>query len=530
MSPRTLALALALALTAALSFSSAASAAIVWQGGGNIWAANDDLTNARVIVSPGPLGMSGLATPHVDPNGEKVVFTGSTSANYHTCNGTLHWGFSSTGIYQWTPDGGPARLSPNPLYYYCATALHLEPEVKSNGGYVNEYFHCTGSLANNDYTCLNQIHHDGVNDYNTACDGDSDLGDPSPDPANPGRIVFVGCDSPGPVVVSSGPNRAGEAIIGYDDAVFRDPSFQSNGAYIVDAEGGADPGIWTAAAQTATYGTDYDYILAQPAGYTFGGPRFVNPSQSQILFTATVNASGASDLYVIPRSCTSATCTFPGSATPITSGGGNKAVAWTADSLAPTPPPPPPPPPAGPPPPPPPAGPPPPPAAPPPPPPPASAPSGGTVTAPPSSGTISKEAGGGGTVTVKAGTLTTMAPKRFSLSKRSKGLPLAFKATGAGAVKLRLLKGKRGVAKGGLKITRAGSVGFRLKLPRSLRAGRYLIEVKWTPTGGRTVTRTLRLTVRAAARASGTPRDVLAEIRRIRAQVRAAGGPINTKR
>jgi hypothetical protein len=122
-----------------------------------------------------------------------------------------------------------------------------------------------------------------------------------------------------------------------------------------------------------------------------------------------------------------------------------------------------------------------------------------------------------------------MAPKRFRLSARSKGLPLAFKATGPGAVKLRLLKGTRAVAKGGLKITGAGSVGFRMKLPRKLRAARYVIEVSWTPTGGKTVKSKLKVTVRLAAKASGPSAEVLEDIREIRALVRRHG-PIDTRK
>jgi hypothetical protein len=81
-----------------------------------------------------------------------------------------------------------------------------------------------------------------------------------------------------------------------------------------------------------------------------------------------------------------------------------------------------------------------------------------------------------------------------------KRLPIALTADSAGTVRVALLKSARIVAKGGKGIG-AGTVGFRLKLPRALKPGSYTLKISFTPqAGGRAVTKTLaiRFTGRAA--------------------------------
>lgn len=135
---------------------------------------------------------------------------------------------------------------------------------------------------------------------------------------------------------------------------------------------------------------------------------------------------------------------------------------------------------------------------------------GGTVTTTaPSSGTISKDAGGGGvTKTELGGTagvpgLEVMAPKRFKLRRKPRPMILAFTSESAGKVSIALLRRTKIVSKGGVTLTKAGTFGFKLKLPRKLKNGTYSLKVSWTPAGAtRAVTKTLKIKFTGGVRSS----------------------------
>jgi PKD repeat protein len=123
-------------------------------------------------------------------------------------------------------------------------------------------------------------------------------------------------------------------------------------------------------------------------------------------------------------------------------------------------------------------------------------PSGGTVGRPPSSGAISQQAGGGGTTVAKAGRLSVTAPRRLSLKRSGRRLPLKLAASAAGTVKLTFAKGRHVYVVGGLRFSRAGSTGFRLRLPsRHLAAGGYTLTARFTPTTGRAATKAVKVKV-----------------------------------
>jgi PKD repeat protein len=115
---------------------------------------------------------------------------------------------------------------------------------------------------------------------------------------------------------------------------------------------------------------------------------------------------------------------------------------------------------------------------------------GGTVTPPPTAGEIAKQVGvtggAGATQTTSAGGLDVLTAKKLKLSKKLKALPLALTASTAGRATFALIRSGRIVAKAGLTVTKPGSLGFRLKLPKKLKAGRYKLKISFTPTGAST--------------------------------------------
>jgi len=77
------------------------------------------------------------------------------------------------------------------------------------------------------------------------------------------------------------------------------------------------------------------------------------------------------------------------------------------------------------------------------------------------------------------------------------------------------------VARGGRVIRGAGTVTYRLKLPRKAKAGSYKLKVTLSPAGGKASTSTLKVTLAGKARAA---RASAAGIRAPR--VSGAGAPV----
>jgi hypothetical protein len=126
-------------------------------------------------------------------------------------------------------------------------------------------------------------------------------------------------------------------------------------------------------------------------------------------------------------------------------------------------------------------------------PPPATTSKGATVTAAPTAAAVSQQAGGGGTQRTRVGGLSVVAPKRLTLTKTRKKLPLVLTVDIAGTVEASLLRGATIASKGSVEIARAGTLGFSLKLPKRPKAGTYTLKLVFRPKSGRAATKTLRL-------------------------------------
>lgn len=128
-----------------------------------------------------------------------------------------------------------------------------------------------------------------------------------------------------------------------------------------------------------------------------------------------------------------------------------------------------------------------------------------TVTTAPAEKAVSSANGGGGTASVRAGTLRLVVPKRFTLTTKRRTLQLRATLGGPGRVELRLLRGKRSVARGTVRASAARTVGLGLKVPSATRAGTYTLRVVFRPAKGKAVTRTARIAIRRAAAPRAAP-------------------------
>ncbi len=147
---------------------------------------------------------------------------------------------------------------------------------------------------------------------------------------------------------------------------------------------------------------------------------------------------------------------------------------------------------------------------------------GGTVTPPPTASQIAQQVGvsggAGATQTTSAGALDVLTARKLKLTRKLKALPLALTAETAGRATFALVRSGRIAARAGLNITKPGSLGFRLKLPKSLKAGRYSLKISFTPAGAtRASVKTIPITLvkpakkkakRAAARSRGSAAHV----------------------
>ena len=130
---------------------------------------------------------------------------------------------------------------------------------------------------------------------------------------------------------------------------------------------------------------------------------------------------------------------------------------------------------------------------------------GGTVSQAPTAQQIAQQVGAtggaGATQTTSAGALDVLTAKKVKITKKLKALPLALTADVPGAADFALVLGGRIVARAGLRVTKAGSLGFKLKLPKKLKAGRYSLKITFTPTGAtKASTKTIKITFAGPAK------------------------------
>lgn len=325
----------ALTAVCALHAAPVGAGTIVWSKGGDLWAMQDDGSAPHLLIpkSAAP-GMTTLQNPGVHPAGTTVTFEGSTTANQvsrlglcgtfpwqYSCT-TFHWGFNATGVYRWTGGNTVERLTGEPAYCFNCTASSVAPEPRGDGAITYGFQHCQGFLDDGTYACVGAV----KSTSNEAYPSCTDLPDePSPNPASPSQLVYSGCTSAGnDALIVTGPDRAGEHVVGCDDAAQSDPSWSPSGDAVVVAEGGTDPGIWVyGAGNTACFAGSLRHAVVAPAGVPFSSPRFVG---GRIIFEA------QGEVWSVPATCD--TCAFPSSATQLTTGGDNKDPAWTAAAIA----------------------------------------------------------------------------------------------------------------------------------------------------------------------------------------------------
>jgi plastocyanin len=122
----------------------------------------------------------------------------------------------------------------------------------------------------------------------------------------------------------------------------------------------------------------------------------------------------------------------------------------------------------------------------------------GTVTPAP----IVKEAGDGGTQEPRVAGLEVLAPKRLKLTAKTRALSIALTAEGPGTAALALVRAGKVHAQGTAAIAAAGTLGYRLRLPKKLKAGAYQLKISFTPKGASAATsKTVRLTLTTAKKA-----------------------------
>ncbi len=127
---------------------------------------------------------------------------------------------------------------------------------------------------------------------------------------------------------------------------------------------------------------------------------------------------------------------------------------------------------------------------------------GGTVTPPPTAQQIAQQtgsSGAGSTQTTSAGALDVLTAKKIKLSKKLKALPIALTADQPGKATFALVRAGRIVSQAGLTVTKAGSLGFKLKLPKTLKAGKYGLKITFKVSGvAKASTKTITITFTAA--------------------------------
>ncbi len=126
----------------------------------------------------------------------------------------------------------------------------------------------------------------------------------------------------------------------------------------------------------------------------------------------------------------------------------------------------------------------------------------GTIVKPPKPDEIG---GDGGTQKTSIGSLDVVAPKKYKLAKKLTPLLLALTASEPGAFQAALTKGPKILAKGSGVIAKAGTFGFKLKLPKGMKPGKYKLQITFVPDGA-TSGATKSITIKFIASKKGKSR------------------------
>jgi hypothetical protein len=464
---RASALALFLCLLAAAP---ASAGQIVFNSGDTIYAANDDGSGQRALITPDDVpGATSVYYPHVSPNGETVVFSARTPA----FGAGLYCGFSCVGVYRWDA-GQITRLSyapsPCPPGDLCA-GLDVDPEITPDGSrftFQRIYTEPGGQWGAPQSIRMNYLAPavaEGVRTEVELKDPDCSTSEWSPNPANPDQLAYVGCDT------SNGYNSAvkvqapdgTQTLLATDDQEIGELAWSPDGSRIVDAERGDNPGIWTLAPDAGNPSPQHVVNLPWDENHSSfsASPAFVGGDRIAFIYGTEVRSVSAG--------CQS--CGL-GDTVKLADVQDAKGLSWTARTLPQRP-----------------TG---------------GGTPGGTPGGPgtPGGGTTpGGDSGSGG------GQQATLVPRKLKLSSALKGLTVPFKAPGAGTLSLKAQLDAKTAKK--LKLIKKGSKPVQVASGKAApkAAGDSSVKLKFTKTAVKRLKKatSLKLTLVGTFTPAGAP-------------------------
>ena len=130
--------------------------------------------------------------------------------------------------------------------------------------------------------------------------------------------------------------------------------------------------------------------------------------------------------------------------------------------------------------------------------------------------------GGGSTGGGSSAAVQVSAPRK--LKARAKSLPVTLTTDTAGKASFALVRSGRVVARGS-KAIGAGTASYKLKLPRKAKAGKYVLKVTFTPTGGKASTKTIKVKLAGKAKAAKASASAAGRRARVSAPAPRPGCP-----
>jgi len=358
---------LAVAAAGALAVPAARAGQVVWleangRGGSQLWAANDDGTYPHRLIGGAdtPLASQLADGTLGDPDvfqiaGTTVLFTDTTDTASPLCALPCARAFSLTaGVLA---DQSPAPASDG-------AGFESQPRLTATGGLVEQYVlypAATASTLGAPSVAGLYQRALGATTIGTAWSDTATAtlparADPTPDPAAPSLLAWDELQNPSctgitvhgapvcqyAVHLASAATVTSPPIAIFDDEAPFGPgpsslAFSSDGRTLLIVDDSTpNNGIYTVPASTSVSPAvkHVTEVIAEPRGWAFGQARFAG---SRIVFDAHGEGHslpGTSDVYSIPASCDSGTCSFPASATNLTHNAAldNVGVAWTSAS------------------------------------------------------------------------------------------------------------------------------------------------------------------------------------------------------
>jgi hypothetical protein len=312
---RTLSLLLAATVAALVAVAPAYAGQVVFDRGDDLYVMNDDGTGARALLTASQApNTDDIIDPSTGPVGTRVVFSALRSDG-----DPVNCGSNCISVFL-LDDGVLRRLSaaPGPTGGNVNTYAN-DPELSLDGAFTF-FSNAVNILSPSSLKAELGVYQnsDGATaEFDTGCD---DARNPAPRPDATDEVVYACDDDRTLYRTGADPQVAGDDVpLFSDDVTPTDPSFSADGNTIVDAEGGADAGLWAFAYDASVV----THVVQSPAGTPFSSPRFAG---ARILFVAD------RDVWSVPATCTQATCSFPASATQLTTSGDVGAIGWTSST------------------------------------------------------------------------------------------------------------------------------------------------------------------------------------------------------